>query len=139
MARRRSAPIQPARRVVQFSVALDNTAGTLADLCAAMRRSGVNVEALMVSDNTDCGWVRLIATPAVKARAALARGKYTVCAQLVVGVEAADEPGELERLARALAKAGVNVNYMYGSTVTGRPSRLFMGVSDADRAVRALS
>ncbi len=124
-------------RAVQFAVALDNTAGTLADLCATLRKARVNIEALSVSDNTDCGWVRVIATPAVKARAALAR--HTVCAQQVLAVEAVDKPGELERLARALARAGVNVNYVYGSTARGSPSRLFFGVSDVDRAFKALA
>lgn len=123
---------------VQFSVALDNTAGTLAALCAALRKARVNIEALSVTDNTDCGWVRLIATPAVRARTALARHKHTVCAQLVLSVEAADRPGELEHISRALARAGVNVNYVYGSTVAGQPSRLILGVGDVDGALRAL-
>ncbi len=139
MARRSRAESSPAFKAVQFSVALDNTAGTLADLCAALRKARVNIDAVSVTDNTDCGWVRLIATPAARARAALAQAKHTVCAQLVVGIEAQDVPGELERIARALAKAGVNVSYVYGSTVKGQPSRLYFGLSDVERAIRALS
>jgi hypothetical protein len=125
-------------KAVQFSIALDNTAGTLARLCGLLRRSKVNIEAISVSDNTDCGWVRMIATPSAKARAVLHKARYTVCAQLVVTVEAADRPGELERITSRLARAGVNVNYVYGSTPRGEGSTLVLGVSDADRAMKSL-
>lgn len=43
-------------------------------------------------DNTACGWVRLIASPAAKARAALERAGYAVCARQVVTVIASDRP-----------------------------------------------
>ncbi len=125
-------------RAVQFSVALDNTAGTLGKLCALMRRARVNIEAIAVNDNTDCGWVRLVAAPAPRARAALARGRYTVCAQLVLTVPLENRPGELERVAGRLSKAGVNIDYVYGSTPRGAASTLVLGVSDVDAAASAL-
>ena len=125
-------------RAVQFTVGLDNTAGTLERLCARLRRARVNIEAISVVDNADCGWVRLVATPAARARAALARGRYVVCAQLVVALTLENRPGELERIARRLAKAGVDIRYVYGSTPRGAASTLVLGVSDIDRAVSAL-
>lgn len=126
-----------ARKAVQFSVGLDNTAGTLAKLCAVLRKARVNILAISVSDNADCGWVRVIAEPAAKARAALARARYTVCAQLVVIADITDTPGALEGVATCLAKAGVNVNYVYGSHGSG-DAELVLGVSDAEAAMRAL-
>ena len=123
---------------VQFSIALDNAAGTLAKLCALLRKSKVNIVAICVSDNTDCGWVRIVATPSVKARAVLHKAGYTVCAQLVFTVRAEDKPGELERLCKKLAKQSVNVDYVYGSVVAGVPSTLVFGVSDVEKAVKAL-
>jgi hypothetical protein len=125
-------------KAVQFSVGLDNTAGTLAKLCGQLGRAGVNIEAISVSDNADCGWVRLIATPSQKARAVLHKAKYTVCAKLVLTVDAANRPGELERICKRLAKAGVNVHYVYGSTPSGDGSTLVFGVSDVDRAMKAI-
>ncbi len=125
-------------RAVQFSVALDNTAGTLGKLCAALRKARVNIEAISVSDNTDCGWIRLIASPPQRAREALARGRYTVCAQLVLTLALANKPGELERIAARLAKAGVNIDYVYGSTPRGADSTLVLGVSDVDAAAKAI-
>jgi hypothetical protein len=125
-------------RAVQFSVGLDNTAGTLAKLCEKLRRARVNIEAISVSDNADCGWIRLIATPTARARAVLHKAGYTVCAKLVFITTAANRPGELERICKRLAKAGVNINYVYGSTPKGNSSTLVFGVSDVDRAVGAV-
>ncbi len=124
-------------RAVQFTVALDNTAGTLGKLCGLLRKARVNIEAISVCDNTDCGWVRLVASPAPRARAALARGRYTVCAQLVLTVPLQNRPGELERVAGRLSKAGVNIDYVYGSTPRGADSTLVLGVSDVDKAASA--
>lgn len=124
---------------VQFSIALDNAAGTLARLCAVLRKSGVNIDAISVSDNTDCGWVRIVATPSAKARAVLHKAGYTVAAQLVLILPAVNEPGELERICARLAKVGVNVNYVYGSATDAGASTLVMGVSDTDGAVKALA
>jgi hypothetical protein len=125
-------------KAVQFSVGLDNTSGTLAKLAAFLHKRGINIEAISVADNTDCGWVRLVATPSAKARVELARGRYLVCAQLVLLVRAVNRPGELERVARLLAKAGVNIDYVYGSTAPGESSTLVMGVSDVEDAMKAL-
>lgn len=125
-------------KAVQFSVALDNTAGALAGLCGVLRRAKVNIDAISVSDNTDCGWVRVVATPPQKARAALARAGYTTSAQLVLTLDAPNRPGELERVAKKLAKAGVNINYVYGSNPPGKGSTLVLGVSDAPAALKAL-
>ncbi|MCC6425908.1 MAG: hypothetical protein IT435_03710 [Phycisphaerales bacterium] len=125
-------------KAVQFSIGLDNTAGTIASLCKLLRKNKINIEAISVSDNTDCGWVRIVATPSAKARAALAKAGHIVCAQLVVTTTADNQPGELERIAGKLAKVGVNINYIYGSTADNRPSTLVLGVSDVDKALAAL-
>lgn len=123
---------------VQFSIGLDNTAGTLAGLCGALRKARVNIEAISVSDNTDCGWVRIVATPPARARAALAKGRYLVCAQRVILIRAANKPGVLEQIAKKLAKAAVNVNYVYGSSAGDGSPTLVLGVSDVDRGADAL-
>lgn len=120
---------------VQFSIALDNTAGTLAKLCAILRKAKVNIDAITISDNTDCGWVRIVTSSSVKARAALEKAGYTVCAQLVLRIEADNRPGELEKICQKLSKAGINVGYAYGSTPG---STLVLGVDDVEKAERAL-
>lgn len=126
------------RKAVQFSIALDNNAGTLANLCATLRKARVNIAAISVTDNAECGWVRMIAEPPDRARAALEKAKYQVCPQLVAVVDAADSPGGLEAIAARLSKARVNINYVYGSRGAGA-ALLVLGVSNVTAAVKALS
>lgn len=133
MARKR----ETCTKVVQFSIGLDNTGGTLARLCARLRQAGVNIDAISVADNADCGWVRVVATPAAKARATLDRHGYLVCARQVIALRAENRPGELERVAKALAKAGVNIHYVYGSG-DGESPMMILGVSDIERGMEVL-
>lgn len=126
-------------RATQFCVGLCNKPGTLATLCGALRRAKVNIDAISVADNLDGAWVRLVATPVAAARAALTKGRFDFCTQRVLAVKVTNRPGELERIATKLAKAGVNVNYVYGSNAADSVSTLVLSVSNLDRAAKLLA
>lgn len=125
-------------RATQFCIGLPNKAGVLAKLCAALTRARVNIEAISVADSADCCWVRLVASSTAKAKAALTRGKYNFCTQQVLTVKAANKPGELGRIAAKLARAGVNINYVYASTGDGKSCLLVFSVSNLARAAKAV-
>ena len=125
-------------KATQFCVGLDNKPGTLAKLCGTLKRAKVNIEAISVADNAECCWLRLIASPAAKAKAALTRGKYSFCTQPVLTVMSVNQPGELARIADKLARAKVNINYVYASGVKGADSLVVLGVDDLARAAKAV-
>lgn len=125
-------------RATQFCVGLENKPGALAKLCGSLKRAKVNIEAISVVDNADGCWVRLIALPMAKARDALTRGKFEFCTQRVLTIEAADEPGALERIASQLSKAGVNINYVYASTGDGATALIVLGVDNLTKATKAV-
>ena len=125
-------------RATQFCVGLDNEPGILAKLCGVLKRARVNIEAISVADNSECCWVRFLASPAAKARAALVKGKYHFCTQRVLAVKAADKPGELERIAAKLARARVNINYVYASTGDGNKTTLVFGVDNLAKATKTV-
>lgn len=125
-------------RAMQFCVALNNQPGALAKLCGALSRAKVNLDALSVADNADCCWVRLLASPTAAARKALTRGRFDFCTQQVLALHVADRPGELERIAAKLTRAGVNINYVYGSNSPGGSGLLVLSVSDLARAAMAV-
>ena len=125
-------------RATQFCVGLDNKPGTLAKLCGALKRAKVNIEAITVADNAECCWARLIASPAAAARQALTKGRFNFCTQSVLRLRVANKPGELERIAAKLAKARININYVYGSNAEGDSSTLVLSVADLQRAAKLL-
>ncbi len=125
-------------KATQFCVGLDNKPGTLAKICGTLKRAKVNIEAITVADNAECCWVRLVASPAAAARKTLTKGRFNFCTQSVLRLRVANQPGELERIAATLAKARININYVYGSNAEGASSTLIVSTGNLDRAAKLL-
>ena len=126
-------------KATQFCVGLDNKPGTLGKMCGVLTRAQVSIQAISVSADGECGWVRFLARPATRARAALNRARYQFCTRRVLSLSVTHEPGTIERVATQLAKARINIDYVYGSNPRVGPSSiLVLGVSDLDRAAKLL-
>lgn len=100
----------------QFSVCLDNKPGQLARLCQMLVKGKVNILAISVNENADCCDVRFVPDSAARAHTVLRKAKLCVRVRDVVAVNLTNEPGALGGASAALAKAGVNIDYVYGST-----------------------
>jgi len=122
-------------RVTQLSVCLENKPGMAAKLGEVLRRAKVNIVAISVVDSTDTGVVRLIVDNTARAGMALTRAGMKPTRQAVLALDLPNEPGALAEAGAKLAKAGVNINYLYGSA----PRRLgeamiVMGVDNIRKA-----
>ena len=125
--------------VTQFCVGLDNVPGTLAKFCAMLTKASVNIEAVFASEDAECNWVHLIATPDSKAERALNEAGYHFFTEKVLIAKLENRPGELERVAGALASAGVNISYIYGSSgAEGSAFTLVISTDDLDAAGKVL-
>ena len=122
----------------QFCVGLENKPGMLAKLCASLRQANVNIDALFISEDKDGCWVNLIASPASEAQTVLSSEGFNYYTEDVLTLRAYNRPGELERIAKQLADADVNINYVYGSTAGNTPFILVLHVSDLARALEQL-
>ena len=125
-------------KVTLVGMGLDNMPGTLANLCSALHRANFNLEAVSVSDNAECCWVRLVASPTGAVKITLTKGRYNFCTQKVLRLRVPHRPGVLRGIAAKLAKAGVNIKYVYGSNAEGPTSTLVLSVDDIDRAATLL-
>jgi len=100
-------------KVEQISVFLENKAGRLAEVTRVLGEAGVNIRALSLADTTDFGILRLIVDKYEVAREVLKSKGFTVGKTEVVAIEVPDRPGGLASVLQTLAKAGINVEYMY--------------------------
>ncbi len=100
----------------QLSVFLENKPGVLARLCENFAAQKINIQGLSVSDTVDHAVVRLITSDPEAARALLESAGVLVVETDVLGLELADKPGELARIAELLSKAKINIEYAYGTT-----------------------
>ena len=72
------------------------------------------------------------------AAAALREHNYQVEERDVIFTTAANNPGSLLRLTQAIADAGINMEYLYATTLDGQAmASVVVGVPDAERASAA--
>ncbi len=123
--------------VDQISVFLENETGGLADAVNVLARSGVDIRACALADETDFGILRLIVNDSDRATLALKDAGFTVRRTPVVAVQIPDRPGGLATTLDALR--GVDVEYMYAFVrKSGEQALVVFRFEDVDRAVETL-
>jgi len=121
--------------MTEFVVQMENRPGRLAALTEALAASGVNIEALAAYGHDGEGTVRLIVDDAPTTRrvledAALRNEEHTVLSALLP-----HRPGELARLTRLLADAGVNIDALYVLRSTPEGIELAISVDQPESAM----
>jgi hypothetical protein len=119
-----------------LTVDVEDTPGQLAAIGEATGEAGVNLGGACVIVTGGRGMIHLLVEddPA-GARTALEDAGFEVVDETeVLVVEAEDHPGELGRIARAVADAGVNLTVMYLASDT----RIVLGADDLAAAKNAL-
>ena len=97
----------------QLSVFMPNRPGVLAQSCAILSESGINIMALAVHDTVDNAVVRFLVDQPTKALLLLEQEEFYVLEQEVVVVELGNKTGELARVCQVLAEADINIAYAY--------------------------
>jgi len=125
--------------VTQFSVALENRPGSLAQACSELAAKAVNIEAIMAPDARGLGTVRLVVNHTDTARKVLQAMGIKFTEDQVLAVRLSDRPGALGRITRKLAEHDINIEYAYGSIEKGAPKALvIVAVSNLEKAAALL-
>ena len=99
--------------IKQLSVFVENKSGRLAEITAVLAGAGIDIRALSIADTTNFGILRIIVDKPFEAEAALKEAGLTVSLTSVLAIGIPDEPGGFAAAMKALAAAGVGVEYMY--------------------------
>jgi hypothetical protein len=121
----------------QISIVQENRIGTLYKICDVLIKKKVNILGCCTHDLRDYGVLRIVVDSPGRARAALTRAKLTFSATDVLAIELTHEPGALAKIAKKLAKAGINIDYMYASGIGDKALGIFK-VSETSKADRIL-
>jgi hypothetical protein len=125
--------------VTQLAVFLENRPGALARVCEALAAAGINLHAMSTSDTVDHTVVRMVVTDPRKALFLLEERGTLVVENDVLLISLNNHPGALAAVAGRLAKAKINIEYLYGTAPEGAAAgNLVLRVSDARRALRVL-
>ena len=115
------------------------TAAQLA-VCEALAKAGINIHALTVSDTVDHSVVRMIVSDPTKALMLLGERGVLAFENDVLCIVAANEMGVLGRIADALSRAEVNIEYAYLATGGTSPKGIIvLRPSDVEKARQALA
>ena len=124
----------------QLTVALENYPGRLAAVTTVIAKHNINIEALSLIDTIEQGVIRLIASDPTYCKSFLVSEGFYVIEANVLGVELTNIPGQLLLLTTTLAEAGINLEYIYGSTIgTTDKMRLMLKVSDLNQAYQIIT
>jgi hypothetical protein len=124
----------------QLAVFLENRPGALARVCEALAKAGINIHALTVADTVDHSVVRMIVSDPTKALMMLGERGVLAFENEVLCIDAVNERGVLGKIADALSRAEVNIEYAYfASGVTSPKGMIILRPSNVEKARQALS
>jgi hypothetical protein len=129
-----------ATKIKQVSVFLENRPGRLMDMLQVLSDNGIDIRALSQADTADFGIARLVLSDTDKAVKVLAAAGFTASLTDVLQVMVKDQPGGfLQDAAVPLARAGINVEYVYAFVDQPQASAMVvLKVSDPDKALDVL-
>jgi hypothetical protein len=124
-------------KVDQIIVFLENRPGMLADLCARFAERGIDIRAITTVEATETGVVRLVVDRPEATKEILSEAHITYTTSQCLVVEMPNRPGGFGRIARLLAYADINIDYIYATTTPDADRALgILGVSDLERALQ---
>ena len=118
-----------------ITVVLKDELGTVASMGEALGNAGISIEGIGGFVAAGEGICHILVEDPVGARSAIEDAGHQVRDErdvLVVDVE--DKPGEVGRVTRKLADAGINVDLVYATN----KAQLVIGVDDIDKARAAI-
>ncbi len=93
-----------------------HTPGQLAKVCEICGNAGVNIDAIVVYENEGKALFMMCTSDNAKAIEALEAMGRMVRETEVIIVDVENTPGKLAEVAKKIGDAGINLEYVYGST-----------------------
>lgn len=121
--------------MTEFIVQMENRPGRLAALTEALAAFGVNIEALTAYGHDGEGTVRLIVDDAPTTRRVLSEAALRSEEHTVLTARLPHRPGELARLTRSVADAGVNIDAIYVLNTTADGIEFAISVDQPESAL----
>ena len=111
----------------QLSVFAENKKGTMEHITRILLEEDINILGSVTNDSAEYGIIRMVVSDPERACDAFLQNGYICKITEVLGVEVADEVGNLNKLLKALEESNINVNYIYLSfnRASGKPIMVF--------------
>lgn len=128
-----------ARKSKQLSLTMPNKVGLLLEISTAIASAKVNIYAICAYGMEGKAYFMLVTDNNAKAKKALGILGADVTENDVISVELFNKVGELQKVAKKIADAGVDINYMYGTAGSGKSSICVFSTADDKKAVKVIN
>jgi hypothetical protein len=122
----------------EFKVFVQDKPGELARVTEALASQAVNIKAISSEGAQPKTFLRVVTGDVATTEKAFKLAGLKYEANEILTVELLDRPGELAKIARRLARAGVNVSSIYILGSKNGKTEVAMVVGDMERAKTAL-
>ena len=128
-----------ARKVKEMEFTMPNKVGLLSEITTAIAGAKVNITAICAYGMENTAYFMLTTDGNAKAKKALAPLGVAIEEKDVVEVEALDKPGELQKVAKKIADAGIDIEYMYATASSGKKETCIFMTSDNAKAIKVIN
>ncbi|MCX8028313.1 MAG: ACT domain-containing protein [Thermodesulfovibrionales bacterium] len=128
-----------AKVVKQFVFSLPNRTGLAGEITTTLADANINISAFAGYEMGDSAEFMLICDQMPKAKKILQKMGAELKEEQVIEVQMPNKVGELKTLTGSLGNAGININYIYGTTGSPKSSVCILKTADNKKAVKTLS
>lgn len=127
-----------AQKVKQLSFSLPNKIGLLAEVTGALAMAGVNIEAICAYER-GYGFFMMVTDSPAKAKKVITKMEGMVHLEEVIAVDMPNRVGQLEKVTSAVAKAGIDIHFVYGSPGDGKKGIMVLKTSNDRKVLKILN
>ena len=128
-----------ARKVKEISLTMPNKVGLLSEITTAITGAKVNITAICAYAMENSAYFMVTTDSNAKAKKALAPLGVAIEERDVVEVELLNKPGELEKVAKRIADAGIDIEYMYATAGAGKTAACVFKTADDKKAIKVIN
>lgn len=124
-------------KLKQLTFVVPNRVGLLSELTTFLANGKINIEALCAYGRGPEGIFMIVTDNNAKAKKILTQMGAEVKTEEVIAVELPNRPGQLQKVAKKVSEADVDIQYVYVSPAKGRMTVVFK-TADDKKILRAL-
>ncbi len=124
-------------KIKEIRLSMPNRVGLLSEITEAVAKAKVNINAICAYVQENNAFFNLVTSSNAKAKKALAPLGYEITEKEVIQVELPNKPGELQKVAKKIADAGIDIDFMYATTAGGKATCI-LKTADDQKAIKVV-
>jgi hypothetical protein len=118
----------------QFEVSIFDKPGEVARVAEVLAKNAVNIRGISTDLGRSSPVIHIITDDEASARRVLKAGGFAYVEREILVISMSDKPGELAKVTRKLAKAGINIESMFILGGKASEVQVAVGVDQRERA-----